>query len=206
MTDETALLTCDELRSFYGEPHPLARDKVLTRLDQHCRDFITRSPFLVLGTADAEGRQDVSPRGDPPGFVKLLPDGRLAIPDRPGNRRVDSLVNITANPRVALLFMIPGFNETVRVNGRAEISRDPALLEAMAVQGKPAIAAILVEVEEAFFHCAKAMIRSALWSPASLVDRGEMPTLGRIVADQIAGVDSATADAAVEASYRDRLY
>lgn len=204
--DENAALGVEDLRAFYGQPHPLARDKVLPRLDRHCRDFIARSPFLVLGTADAAGNQDVSPRGDPAGFVKILADGRLAIPDRPGNRRVDSLANIAVNPKVAVLFLVPGFDETVRVNGRAEISQGQELLGLLAVQGRPALAAILVEVEEAFFHCAKALIRSALWSPDSRADRKEMPSLGRIVADQIAGVDAAAADAAVEESYRSRLY
>ena len=203
---EDAAISVHDLRAFYGEPHPLARDKVLPRLDRHCSDFIARSPFLVLGTADAHGNQDVSPRGDPPGFVKILDDGRLAIPDRPGNRRVDSLANIATNPKVALLFMVPGFDETVRVNGRATVTREPALLEELAAQGKPAVAAILVEVEEAFFHCAKAFVRSALWNPASRADRGQLPTLGRIIADQIKGVDAVAADAAVDDDIRHNLY
>ena len=192
---EDAAINVEDLRAIYGEPHPLARDKVLPRLDRHCSDFIARSPFLVLGTADAHGNQDVSPRGDPPGFVKILDDGRLAIPDRPGNRRVDSLANIATNPKVALLFMVPGFDETVRVNGRATVTREPALLEELAAQGKPAVAAILVEVEEAFFHC-----------PASRADRGQLPTLGRIIADQIKGVDAVAADAAVDDDVRHNLY
>jgi uncharacterized protein len=205
MTDKPSM-GADDLRAFYGEPSLLARNKVLPRLDHHCRDFIARSPFLVLGTADAQGNQDVSPRGDPPGFVKVMADGRLAVPDRPGNRRVDSLANIAVNPKVALLFMVPGFDETVRVNGRAAITRDPALLEALSVKGRPALAAILVEVEEAFFHCAKALIRSALWDPATRSERRQMPSLGRIIADQIDGVDPAAADQAVEESNRTRLY
>jgi uncharacterized protein len=205
MTDEPSM-DADDLRAFYGEPSLLARNKVLPRLDHHCRDFIARSPFLVFGTADAQGNQDVSPRGDPPGFVKVMADGRLAVPDRPGNRRVDSLANIAVNPKVALLFMVPGFDETVRVNGRAAITRDPALLEALSVKGRPALAAILVEVEEAFFHCAKALIRSALWDPATRSERRQMPSLGRIIADQIDGVDPAAADQAVEESNRTRLY
>ncbi len=198
--------TAADLRGFYGEPGTLARDKVLDHLDRHCRDFIARSPFLVLGTADGQGNQDVSPRGDPPGFVRVLGPRRMAIPDRPGNRRIDSLRNISAHPKVAVLFMVPGFDETVRVNGRAGISRDPALLAELAVQGRPALGAILVEVEEAFFQCSKALVRSSLWDPARRADRREMPTLGRIVADQIAGVDAAAADVAVEESVRDRLY
>ncbi|MFL5335307.1 MAG: pyridoxamine 5'-phosphate oxidase family protein [Geminicoccaceae bacterium] len=205
MTDK-ASLRADDLRTFYGEPSLLARNKVLPRLDHHCRDFIARSPFLVLGTADAQGNQDVSPRGDPPGFVKVMADGRLAIPDRPGNRRVDSLTNIALSPKVALLFMVPGFDETVRVNGRAEITRDPALLEALSVKGRPAVAAILVEVDEAFFHCAKSLIRSALWDPATRADRRQMPSLGQIIADQIDGVDPEAADEVVEESNRTRLY
>jgi PPOX class probable FMN-dependent enzyme len=199
-------LDADNLRAFYGEPNTLVQRKVLKRLDRHCRDFIARSPFLVLGTSDAQGNQDVSPRGDPPGFVRVLDDDHLAIPDRPGNRRVDSFANITANPKVALLFMVPGFDETVRVNGRAELTRDPALLDFLAVGGRPALTAILVEVEEAFFQCAKALIRSGLWDQARHVDRKEMPSLGRIVAEQIGDVDPAEADAAVARSIRERLY
>ena len=203
---EEAALNVEELRAFYGEPHMLARDKVMPRLDRHCREFIARSPVLVLGTADADGNRTSRRVANPPGFVKILSDGRLAIPDRPGNHRVDSLANITANPKVGLLFMVPGFNETVRVNGRATVTREPALLTSLAVQGRPAVAAILVEVEEAFFHCAKAFVRSALWDPASRADRAQMPTLGRIIADQIRGVDAAAADAAVDDDLRHNLY
>jgi PPOX class probable FMN-dependent enzyme len=205
MTERTTLAATD-LRTFYGEPSALARDKVLDHLDRHCRDFIARSPFLVLGTSDAQGNQDVSPRGDPPGFVKVLDGRRLAIPDRPGNRRIDSLLNISAHPQVAILFMVPGFDETVRVNGRASVIRDPALLDALTMQGKPALSAILVDVEEAFFQCSKALVRSALWDPARRANRRELPTLGQIIADQIAGVDAAAADVAVEESVRRRLY
>ena len=139
----------------------------------------------MLGTADAAGNQDVSPRGDPPGFVKILADGPAGDSRSPRQPPRRSLANIAANPKVALLFMVPGFNETVRVNGRADRDPGPALLSSLAVQGRPAVAAILVEVEEAFFHCAKALVRSALWNPASRADRAQMPTLGRIIADQI---------------------
>ena len=124
--DDTRL-NADNLRAFYGEPNTLVQRKVLPKLDRHCRDFIARSPFLVLGTSDAQGNQDVSPRGDPPGFVKVLDDSRLAVPDRPGNRRIDSFTNITRNPRVALLFMVPGVDETLRVNGNARIFVDAEL-------------------------------------------------------------------------------
>lgn len=194
------------LRQKYGEVHPLARDKVLTRLDRHARAFIALSPFLVLGTADRDGNQDTSPRGDPPGFVQVQDDRTLLIPDRPGNRRVDSLANIAAHPKVGLLFLVPGFDETLRVNGTARLSDDPAVLARLAVQGRPALLAIVVTVEEVFFHCSKAFIRGRLWDPAARVERSQLPTLGRIIADQIAGVDALEADRDIDADYRSGLY
>jgi PPOX class probable FMN-dependent enzyme len=194
------------LRQKYGEVHPLARDKVLTRLDRHARAFIALSPFLVLGTADRDGNQDTSPRGDPPGFVQVQDDRTLLIPDRPGNRRVDSLANIAAHPKVGLLFLVPGFDETLRVNGTARLSDDPAVLARLAVQGRPALLAIVVTVGEVFFHCSKAFIRSRLWDPAARVERSRLPTLGRIIADQIAGVDALEADRDIDADYRSGLY
>jgi uncharacterized protein len=189
-----ALTTAAGLRARYGAVHALAANKVLARLDRHCRAFIALSPFLALGTSDADGRQDVSPRGDPPGFVKVLDDRTLAIPDRVGNRRVDSLANVVANPRVGLLFFVPGVDETLRVNGRARVSTDPDLLAALAFNGKPAVSALVVEVEEAFLHCGKALLRSRLWDPASRVERKRLPSLARMIADQIAGTDEAEAD------------
>lgn len=199
-------LTREEAREAYGEVSGLARDKVMPRLDRHARAFIARSPFLVLGTADAEGRQDVSPRGDPPGFVRVLDDRTLAVPDRPGNRRIDSLGNVLSHPNVSLLFMIPGFDDTLRVNGRARVSREPALLQDLAVDGRPALSALVVEVDEVFMHCAKAFIRSRLWHPESRQDRKEFPSLGRIIADQVAGVDADQADTAIDENYRKQLY
>lgn len=199
-------LTVEEVRESYGEVSTLARDKVMARLDQHARAFIARSPFLVLGTADANGRQDVSPRGDPPGFVRVLDDRTLAVPDRPGNRRIDSLSNVVGQPNVSLLFIVPGFDDTLRVNGRARISRDPALLEDLAVQGRPALSALVVSVDEVFMHCAKAFIRSRLWDPDARQDRKSFPSLGRIIADQIAGVDAGQADEAIDDNYQRELY
>lgn len=198
--------TPEALRAAYGEPSDLVRRKALDRLDRHCRALIEASPFLVIGTADAQGRQDVSPRGDPPGFVAVLDEHRLLIPDRPGNKRLDSLANVLENPRVGLLFMIPGMNETLRVNGRGSIVTDPELLEPLAVQGKAPPSALLVEVEEAFLHCAKAFLRSKLWDPEAQVDRKRFPTLGRMIADQIADVDAEAADQRIEEAYREKLY
>ncbi|WP_191061395.1 pyridoxamine 5'-phosphate oxidase family protein [Geminicoccus harenae] len=199
-------LTPEDVRDCYGKPSVLARDKVMTRLDGHARAFIARSPFVVLGTADVQGRQDVSPRGDPPGFVRVLDERTLALPDRPGNRRIDSLANVASQPNVALLFIVPGFDDTLRVNGHARISRDPALLASLAVDGKPALSALVVEVEEVFMHCAKAFIRSRLWKPDAQQNRREFPSLGRIIADQVAGVDAAAADVAIDENYRTELY
>ena len=198
--------TTPDLRGLYGEPGELARRKVINRLDRHCRAFVAASPFLVIGTADAEGRADVSPRGDAPGFVAVLDERRLLIPDRIGNNRLDTMANIQANPNVGLIFFVPGMNETLRVNGRATITAEPALLEPLAVQGRAPKTGIVVEVEEAFLHCAKALMRSKLWDPETRIERKTFPSLGRMIADQIGGVDVAEADARVEESYRTRMY
>ncbi|MFO1038623.1 MAG: pyridoxamine 5'-phosphate oxidase family protein [Geminicoccaceae bacterium] len=195
-----------EWRAGYGTVGPLAARKVLDRLDVHCRRFIELSPFLVLGTSDAEGRQDVSPRGDPPGFVRILDDRHLLLPDRPGNNRLDSLGNIAARPDVALLFFVPGVDETLRVNGKAEITTDAALLAPCAVDGRPPRSGLLIRVEEAFLHCGKALIRSGLWDPERKVARKSLPSLGRMIADQIAGVDAQAVDTAVADEYRNELY
>lgn len=205
MTGET-IATAGELEELYGEPTERARRKVLARLDPHCRRFIEASPFLVLGTAAADGAADCSPRGDAPGFVRILDDRTLVIPDRIGNNRVDSLRNIVENPNVGLIFFVPGVNETLRVNGHARIVREPALLESLAVAGRAPKTAILVVVKEAFLHCAKALMRSRLWDPETQVERSSFPSLGRMLADQIGGMDVAEAEAGIAESYRNRLY
>jgi len=194
------------LRERWGQPGELVQKKMLRRLDAHCRRFIALSPFLVLGTSDAQGRHDVSPRGDAPGFVRVLDDTTLLIPDRPGNRLFDSLGNIARQPRLALLFLLPGVDETLRVNGRGRFVDDPELLAPSAVGGKPPLSGLVVEIEECFLHCGKAMIRSRLWDPEARIERRSFPTLGRMVADQIAGVDEQVAQAAIERSYREKLY
>jgi PPOX class probable FMN-dependent enzyme len=200
ITDSTAL------RAHYGEPKELAKKKALDRLDRHCRDFIARSPFLAIGSADGQGRADVSPRGDHPGFVQVLDDRTLVIPDRPGNRRVDTLANLLASPNVGLLFFVPGMNETLRVNGRARITTDPAVLEPLAFQGKRPLSALVVSVEEAFLHCAKALLRARLWEPAAQIDRSLFPPLGRMIADQVEGLDAEEAERLVQESIQKRLY
>ena len=203
------------LRELIGEAEGLAVKKSLTRLDRYCRQFIGLSPFLAIGSQSADGKGDVSPRGDLPGFVQVLDDRTLAVPDRPGNNRLDTLTNILANPSVGLLFLIPGFEDTLRVNGKARLSRDPALLARMAVNNRAPKLAIVIEVEEAFLHCAKAFKRSRLWDPAAQVDRKVMPTLGRIILEQAAEVERRKApdesvmqavDEELEEDYRTQLF
>ena len=153
----------EALRAHYGTPSTIARDKVIAQLDEHCCRFITHSPFLILSSVGPSGNMDASPRGDKAGFVQVRDAQTIMIPDRMGNKRVDSLQNIVTIPRVALLFLVPGVNETLRVNGTAEISTDPSLLERFKVRDRLPVSVIVVTVNEAFLHCAKALVRSTLW-------------------------------------------
>jgi PPOX class probable FMN-dependent enzyme len=194
------------LRQHFGAVSPLAARKTMAKLDAHFRAFIALSPFAVLATCDADGRMDASPRGDAPGFVLVLDDSTLLLPDRPGNRRVDSFSNILANPHVGLIFFVPGISETVRVSGRARVSTDAELLGKVEAQGKVPKTGLLITVEEACFHCAKALIRANLWDPAARIERKRFPTLAQVMADQIAGVEASAAEATIAESYRDRLY
>ncbi|MFN4143559.1 pyridoxamine 5'-phosphate oxidase family protein [Aestuariivirga sp.] len=201
----------EELRSRFGEVHPLAIAKARPALDRYSRQFIGLSPFLVISTADAQGRADLSPRGDPPGFVRIVDDRTILIPDRPGNNRLDTMANIMANPNVGCLFFVPGFEDTLRLNGKASITDDAELLRPCTVNGKPPRLGILVGVEEVFLHCAKALKRSKLWEPDYRQDRRQMPSIARIIMEQACdtGVDereAARADAEVEVDYRTGLY
>ncbi len=193
------------LRDCYEQPSELVQKKILARLDRHARAFIALSPFVVLAT-HGPGGSDASPRGDAPGFVQVLDDATLLLPDRRGNNLIDSLRNIAAAPEIGLLFMVPGINETLRVNGSARIVTDAAILAPLAAQGKIPASALEIQVREVFFHCGKALIRSQLWQPESRVPRAAFPTLGRVIADQVQGVDGAEADIYLEESYRNRLY
>jgi PPOX class probable FMN-dependent enzyme len=210
---ETVLADETALREVIGTPVDLAVKKAIPKLDQFSRELIERSPFLTIGTANANGKSDVSPRGDNPGFVLILDDNTLFIPERPGNNRVDTLSNITENPNVGLLFLVPGFDETLRVNGRASVVKDENLLERCAVKGRVPKLGILVAVEEAYLHCAKAFRRSKLWDPASLQDRKGMPSLGKIIMQQTADQDNLPSDDDIKAvdeyiedNYRNELY
>jgi PPOX class probable FMN-dependent enzyme len=197
-----------QLRSLLGEPSELAVRKQLAGLDAHCRAFIALAPFVAIGTTDAAGRGDVSPRGDAPGFVQILDERRLALPERPGNRRAYTLRNILQTGGVGLLFIIPGVEETLRVNGRAWLTRDERLLDAMVARGKRPLLAIGVEVEEAYMHCAKAFKRSGLWDAATWPERAALPSLARMLLDQIGPCETTLADleSQVAESYAKRLY
>jgi uncharacterized protein len=169
------------LRAIIGEPLEIVCSKLATKLNPLTRQFIERSPFLCLATSDPSGACDVSPRGDPRGFVRILDDETLLVPERPGNRIADSLRNILANPHVGLLFVIPGVTDTFRVNGRATLTDDAALLEPCIVEEKVPKLGILVDILEAYTQCSKAFLRSHLWDPTTFIDRGELPTNGEIL-------------------------
>ncbi len=200
------LTTKEAIRAHYGEPSPLSLAKEMTRLDPHSRAFIALSPFIVIASSDAEGRCDATPRGDAPGFVAVLDDHTLALPDRAGNRRVDTMLNFAENPRVGLLFLVPGVSETLRVNGRVRISLDPDLLAPMAANGKPPTSAAVVSIEEVYFQCGKALIRSDLWNADRRLPKGSFPPLGQIIADQTKAGDPEAMSRTIEESYRTRLY
>lgn len=193
------------LREVIGEPTAIVRAKVSDRLNALTRLFIEQSPFLCLATSDEHGACDVSPRGDPRGFVRILDDVTLLVPERPGNRLADSLRNILRNPHVGLLFVIPGVNDTFRVNGRAKLTTDATLLEPCEVEGKLPKLGILVDIHAAYTQCSKAFLRSQLWDPARFVDRSVLPTNGEIhKAIQGDTFDAATYDEERAARYARR--
>jgi PPOX class probable FMN-dependent enzyme len=205
-TDPHAIRTVEALRAIVGAEIPGVALKNEDRLGEFALDFIARSPFLVLSTSDAAGNVDASPKGDASGFVLALDERTLVIPDRPGNKLAYGHQNILTNPKVGVLFVIPGTPETLRVNGTAELTADPELLARLAARGRPAVLAIRVHVEECFFHCGKAFLRSQLWKPESWPERQRI-SFGRMFARKTgAGENAARAiDAAIEADYRDNL-
>jgi uncharacterized protein len=170
-----------QLRELLGEPGKLIREKIADRLNPLTRQFVERSPFVVVASGRPDGGLDVSPRGDPAGFVRILDERTLLLPDRPGNKLADTLTNLLADDRIALLFLIPGVNDTFRVNGRARIVDDAELLAESEVEGKVPQLGILVEVEEAYTQCPKAFLRSELWNPERHIDRSELPSQGEIL-------------------------
>jgi hypothetical protein len=197
-----------DLRLVYGQPAQPALKKQLASLDGHCRSFIAHSPFALLSTADGDGRCDVSPKGGPPGFVAVLDDTHLALGDLSGNNRLDSLENLTRNNGIGLLFLVPGVGETLRVNGRAVVTTDPDTLEACALDGRPPKVAIVIEVEEAYIHCAKALRRSRLWEHEAWPDTSDMARPAAMLRDHI-GLTEMTVqqvDDVLEADYQTSLW
>jgi len=180
-TGEHLVTSVEQLAAIYGEPHGPAVLKEIDHVNAEYRAFIEAAPFCAMATSGPEGL-DCTPRGDPPGFVRVQDEKTLLIPDRRGNNRIDSLRNLISDSRIALLFLIPGCSETIRVNGRAAISIDPALCESFVFAGKVPRSVIVVTVERVYFQCAKALVRSKLWDPASQVDRKSLPSTGTILA------------------------
>jgi uncharacterized protein len=206
-----ALLAADEARALvesYAPVSPLAALKDIGRLDPHLARFIAMAPICFVATASAEGQQDVTPRGDPPGSFKVLDEHTLAIADRPGNNRLDTLRNLLENPEIALVFLLPGTNETARIAGTARLSTDAELLASMAVQGKAPRCAIVVSVRQAYFHCAKALLRSKLWSGEYAASKGTFPSISRMIGDQVglSEEEKQKREAITERAYRDGLW
>lgn len=202
MTDVRSI---EALRALYHEPSERSLRKQLDRLDEHCRRFVSLSPFLVIASTDAEGRVDASPRGGDPGFVKVLDERTVLIPDSPGNNRLDSLQNLIDRPGVGLLFMIPGVDETLRINGRAALRTDASLIDLCANERRRPPLVIAVEVREAYLHCAKALMRSKLWDAGAKQDRGVLPSMGQMLKDQIGSPGEAESDAVMRARYEKDL-
>ncbi len=197
--------TYDSLRSVYAPPGPLAAQKVIDRIDDHFERFIAMSPLCILSTANAQGQADASPRGDAPGFVRVLDEKTLMLPDRPGNNQVDSFQNIVENPGVGLLFFVPGMNETLRVKGKAEIVTDNELLEPSKRGRRIPVSGLRIAVGEAFLHCGRSLIRSRLWDPRTRIDRKDYPTYGEVLADQIEDADAEDIDKGEKEANRLRL-
>ena len=178
-----------DLRQCYPKPMSRASDKVLDRLDLHCRAILAVSPFCILSSQGPEGA-DISPRGDPPGFLRVLDDRHILLPDRIGNNRLDNFANILNHPAVGLLVLVPGMDETLRINGRAQITDDARLLAGSAVRGKAPKIGLLIAVKEAFLHCPKAFVRSGLWDPTKFIDRTSLPSYTAMLTDHVAGISA----------------
>jgi PPOX class probable FMN-dependent enzyme len=194
-----------QLRELYGCPTGRAKDKVLSELEKHAVYFIKTSPFLVMSTSSAKGKHDASPRGGHPGFVKVIDGTTLVIPDAKGNNRVDSISNIIETNRIGLLFIIPGIDETLRVNGKAFLSTNHVFLNMFVEENNPPKACIVVNVEEAFLHCAKAFMRSRLWDASSQIDRDSFPTMGQMLKDQLGSTEPAESREAMVKRYEKDL-
>jgi PPOX class probable FMN-dependent enzyme len=198
----TDIATESALRALYAAPGERALRKQLDHLDRHCRRFIELAPFLVLASTDGEGRTDASPRGGPPGFVKVLDEKTLLIPDSKGNNRLDSLANLLRAPGVGLLFLVPGVDETLRVNGRATVSTDAALIDLCDTGRNRPTLVLRVAVQEAYLHCAKALMRARLWDPAARNERSVLPSMNQMLKDQIGQDGEPESEASMRARYQ----
>ena len=189
MLPDDATFITDEasLRAIHHQPMSRATDKVLRALDHHCLRMIALSPFCVVATQGPNGA-DISPRGDPPGFVRVLDERTLLLPDRVGNNRLDAMANLLVNPHIGLLFLVPGMNETLRINGTARITDDARVLAPSAVKNRPPKVGLVIAVEEAFLHCAKALVRSALWDGTRHIDRATLPSYAEMLLDHVGGL------------------
>lgn len=207
-TSDTRITDEAGLRELLGEPSELVVAKVSDRINELTRRFIDLSPFMLLATSAPDGTCDVSPRGDPAGFVRIVDERTLLMPERPGNRLADSLRNIVRSPHVGLLFLVPGVGDTLRVNGRATVVTDTELLDPLTVEGKAPVLGLLIEIDEVFTHCSKAFIRSQLWDPARYVDRDALPSAGEIHRSLNSSFDAEGYDADRAARYarREGLY
>lgn len=200
------ITTVEALRQHYRAPTERAVRKQLDHLDPHCRRFIELSPFMVLASSRPNGPGDVSPRGGEAGFVRVLDATTVAFADSPGNNRLDTLENIIANPEVGMLFLVPGVDEALRVNGTAEIDDDAALRETFATRGRPPATVVRVAVREAYLHCAKAVMRARLWSPEARIDRSTLPSMGEMLREQIGLDGPAETQREMLARYEETLY
>ena len=198
--------TKDQLRQIYKSPKGRTLEKVIHRFEKHSRQFVALSPFLVISSARPDGFADASPRGEGPGFVKIIDDKTLAIPDRTGNNRLDTWSNILGSPKVGLLFLIPGVNETLRVNGIAQIRDDQTLLKLFDVNGKLPTTVLIIEVNEIYLHCAKSLMRSKLWHDDAKIERSQLPTMGKMITDQTSSSCAIESEQDMIKRYKKLLY
>jgi hypothetical protein len=205
--EPTVITSHDQLRDLIGEASENTRQKKITRIEEHARTIIEHSPMVLLATSAPDGTCDVSPRGDPAGSVLILDEHTLVLADRPGNRLADSLTNMIDNPHAGLLFVVPGMTETLRVNGRVTMVSDAPFFERLLVRGKRPRLAIMLHIEDVYMHCAKAFLRSSLWDPSTWPPRSDIPTMGRILKDQLAlAASAAELDAQLDESSATRQY
>lgn len=205
---QSIITTEEQIREKVGYPSLVVQKKSVHKLDKHCRSFIAKSPLLFISSSDGKGRCDVSPRGDAPGSVLILDDHHLVIPERPGNRRLDTLLNILENPHVGLIFLIPGLDETLRVNGKACIVEDEVIMEKMKSHGKSPLMGIGVKIEEAYIHCGKAFIRSGAWHNETYPQQSELPSIPAMIAAHANTVEltEEAVEKGLKESYSQRLY